>query len=108
MANAGDFDQRVTFQRTVTAPDGLGGAAVTWTDAAKAWAMVTPARQSESERQGALRASRTYTLTLRRREDITEAMRILWRSEVMNIREIKRGGPRELTMQITAEAGVTQ
>jgi hypothetical protein len=35
-------------------------------------------------------------------------MRIRWNGEVLNIREIRRGNPRDRCMKLVAEAGVTQ
>jgi SPP1 family predicted phage head-tail adaptor len=105
----GDFDQPVVFETPTGNADGFGGTQLTWTPVQpRAWARVTPKSQSEAERQGALRASRTYLFEIHWRKDITEAMRIRWNGEILNIREIQRGSPRDLTMKIVAEAGVTQ
>jgi SPP1 family predicted phage head-tail adaptor len=105
----GDFDQPISFETPVSTPDGLGGHATAWTAIQpRGWARVTAKAQSEAQRQGAVRASRTYLLEMHYRRDIMESMRIRWDGQILNIREIRRGSPRDLTMQIVAEAGVTQ
>ena len=105
----GDFDQPIVFETPGGTADGIGGTQITWTQVQpSAWAAVTPVRQGETEREGAQRASRTFLFKIHYRRDITESMRIRWDGQILNIREIRRGSPRELTMQILAEAGVTQ
>ncbi len=106
---AGDFDQPIAFERETATPDGMGGEVSAWTQVgARAFASILPVRQTEAQRQGTQRASRTVLFKIWYRRDIDEAMRIVWDGQIFNIREIRRGSPRDLTMQITAEAGVTQ
>ena len=116
MSTIGDFNQRVTVQQNSGSGDGYGGTQITWSNIPRSpimFANVKPVRQSESERQGAERASRMYLFTVFRREDITESMRLVWQEsatsqQICNIREVRRGPTRDLTMTIVAEAGVTQ
>ena len=111
---AGDYDCPITFEQPVYTPDGYGGSALTWTAVGnRTFAGIQPViGGSEREAEGALRATSTYAVKLFRREDITESMRIKWQqnsvTQYLNIRNIRRGSPRELTMTIIAEAGVTQ
>ncbi|WP_127078371.1 phage head closure protein [Rhodomicrobium lacus] len=106
---SGDFSERLTFETPVATADGYGGETVEWRAVQpRAFAKVEAVRGSESDHQGAVRATRTYLFTLHRRGDITESMRIRWGDEILNIRELRRGPARALTMIIVAEAGVTQ
>jgi len=104
----GELDQLVTIEQQQTQPDGSGGQIVTWQEFAQAWAKLQPVRLSEGERQGAVRATRGYVFTLRRRDDLSEDMRIMWNGEAFNIREIRLPSPRELYMEVFAQSGVTQ
>jgi len=108
MARIGELDQMVTFQEAQTAPDGHGGQTVSWVDVASAWAKVEPVRASESETRGGVRAVAAYLFEMHRRADLTEAMRIVWDGREYNIREIRIGAPREITMTVVAERGVAQ
>jgi len=108
MTAIGEMDQIITFEQPQTAPDGSGGQTLSWTTLAQAWAKVKPVKLDESERQGAVRAARGYLFTVRRRTDLSEAMRIVWNSESFNIREIRLPGGRASYMEIMAVAGVSQ
>lgn len=108
---AGDLNQPITFEQPSHTPDGYGGTVLTWTQVGnRTFASIRPINGAapETERQGTLRASSTYSLKLLRRRDIDETMRIRWDGEILNIRNINRGATRELTMTIIAEGGVTQ
>jgi head-tail adaptor len=111
---AGDFNQPITFEQPVYTPDGMGGSTLTWTAIGnRTFASIQPViGAGEREAEGALRATSTYAVKLFRREDIDESMRIRWKQNtaelILNIRNVRRGAPRELTMTIIAESGVTQ
>lgn len=104
----GQLDERITVEEEQTVPDGSGGQTVTWQSHVELFANVRPVRLSEEERQGAVRASRGYLFTIRRRDDLEETMRISWRGEVFNIREIRLPRARVPHMEIFAQSGVTQ
>jgi head-tail adaptor len=111
---AGDFNQPITFEQAGSTPDGYGGTVLTWTAVGnRTFASIQPiVGGGEREAEGALRSPTSYAIKLFRREDITAAMRIRWQqntvTELLNIRNIRKGAPRELTMTIIAESGVTQ
>lgn len=105
----GDLDQLVTFEEPEKTPDGSGGNTVAWSEISpQSWAAVQPVRLSEEERQGAVRATRGYLFTVRRRDDLGEDMRVKWNGESFNIREIRLPSPRAHYMEIMAVAGVAQ
>jgi SPP1 family predicted phage head-tail adaptor len=104
----GKLRELVTIEEEQTQPDGSGGFTLTWEAFAQVYAHVRPVRLTESERQGAMRASRGYVFTMRRRDDLSEDMRIMWNSQPFNIREIRLPAERELYMEVFAQSGVTQ
>lgn len=107
-ARAGDLTERVTFQRKVTVDDGGGGRAVTWQNVVTVDAQVRPLSGRERLQAAQLEAAASYRLTVRRRTDLDEAMRVVWSGQPspMQIRFIGRVGPREPFMLIDCEAGV--
>jgi len=104
----GKLSELITIEQEVEQRDGSGGFTVTWQQFAKVWAQVQPVRLSESERQGAVRASRGYLFTMWRRGDLSEDMRIAWNGETFNIREVRLPASRALYMEVFAQSGVTQ
>lgn len=109
MSNAGNLDQRITFQAQARTPDGAGGSTLAFADVAPdptVWASVFAIRSNETDTEGRLNAAGLYKFTVRNRSDINETHRIVWNSETYNIRNVKRMGGRELYLEIEAERGV--
>lgn len=107
--DAGLRDELITIETPTHTADGFGGVAATaWSTHAQAWVHIKPVQAREDERQGALRASCMYLVTGLRDElaGITGEMRVSWNGLLLNIREIRLPGPREMMMQFTAESGV--
>ena len=110
MADAGALDQRVTFQTRSATSDGMGGSSPQWANFASVptvWARVmarSNREQFEGERNN---ATMQVHVTIRYRDDITEADRMLWNGEAYNIRGIMREGSRPLYLKFIAERGVT-
>jgi SPP1 family predicted phage head-tail adaptor len=100
------MDQRITLDQEARTADTYGGAVVTWATLATVWANVRPLSGRERADMAAIEAPASYRFTIRRRNDITEAMRIGWNSQVFNIRFIADPGSRSLYMAIDAERGV--
>jgi head-tail adaptor len=109
MAAIGELDQFIAFEAESVCEDGFGGGHADWGTHARAWAKIVAVRGSESEREGALRATSTYMIEMWQDglEGVTEAMRINWDGLFMNIREIRRPPHRAMMMTIIAESGVT-
>lgn len=107
-ARAGDLTERVTFQQEVRVSDGGGGDVVTWQTVVTVDAQVRPLNGRERLQADQLQASANYRLTIRRRTDLTESMRVVWSGhpDPMQIRYIGREGPREAFMLIDCEAGI--
>ncbi|MFX4223539.1 MAG: phage head closure protein [Thalassobaculum sp.] len=107
-ARAGDLTERVTFQRQVRVDDGGGGTEVTWQNVVTVDAQVRPLSGRERLQADQLQASANYRMTIRRRTDLDESMRVVWtgQADPMQIRFIGREGPREPFMLVDCEAGV--
>jgi SPP1 family predicted phage head-tail adaptor len=108
MTNPSTLDQRITIQQETRTTDAYGGATSAWTDLATVWAGARPLSGRERADFAAVEAPATYRFTIRRRSDLTDAMRISWNSQVFNIRFISDPGSRALYMSIDAERGVAQ
>jgi SPP1 family predicted phage head-tail adaptor len=104
--NPGTLDQRIVIASETRTADDYGGAAVTWTTLATVWAEVRPMTGRERSDAAAIEAPASYRFTIRRRSDVTEAMRITWNGGTYNIRFIADPGARGLYMTIDAERGV--
>ena len=101
----GDLSERVTIQQATRADDGMGGGADTWSTFAEVSARVRPLTGTE-RLMGAVEAPATYEFTIRRRTDLTEAMRVVWGGAVFNIRFIAVPPARDLYMTFQAERSV--
>jgi SPP1 family predicted phage head-tail adaptor len=106
---AGDFDQLLVIEMPMDAPDGFGGAVVTWVTFTTLWARVSVKSAREDERQGAQRQNCLYEIESWRKNlaAVTSAMRVNWRGTYLNIREIRLPPETSMAMQITAESGAT-
>jgi len=100
----GQLRERVTIQSLTRATDDQGGAVETWSDVATVWAMVRPARGSETQNSERTEAIGGYRFVMRNRT-ITEVNRLVWRGETYNIRDVKRMGFHPLYIDIDAERG---
>lgn len=105
----GSLDQRITLQSLTRAPDGMGGSSSAWTNisgCATVWASARPGSAREALASDRVNAGGLYVFTIRNRDDLNEADRIVWRGENYNIRAVRRRGGRELYLEIEAERGV--
>lgn len=104
---ASDLTERITIQQEIRVPDGMGGDELTWQDLATVWARVLPQRGRERLTAVQQHDSIVYLVTIRRRSDVTSAMRVLWGERVMNIRNVSDAGGRKLFFDLDCETGVT-
>lgn len=107
MANGqiGKLDQRIIIQSKTLARAGAGGSTATWSNVTTTWAQVRPI--SGRERQNADRdeATSNYEVKIRYRSGIKEGDRIQWLGRHLNIKSVRREGPRDPYMVIDAELG---
>ena len=83
-----DLDQRLTLESPSRAPDGGGGAIVTWQTVGDVWASVHPISGDERLRADQVAGRITHTVVIRRRTDVTPAMR--FRSRQPRARDRRR------------------
>ena len=104
----GSFRKRITFQSKSRVKDAGGGRVNTWANVASAptvWASVTQESATEGTEADQTQAKATIEINTYYRSDITEAMRVVWKSVNYNIRTIAPDD-REMFMLITAQRGV--
>lgn len=108
----GAMRERITLQREDRVSDGAGGSVPTWYDLATVFARVQPASGRESFASGRERfASQqlqngiTHKVTIRHRDDISGATRILWGTRYLNIRSILNLDERNRYFTIEADEG---
>lgn len=105
----GGMDQRITLQRLVETPDGVGGVVRTWANVASApsvWAKVIAKAGREATDGGRMNSSFVVLFTIYNRDDLTDRDQILWDGVGYNIRSIRKESGRHLFLVIEAERGV--
>lgn len=82
--------EQVTIHAPQVTEDGFGGVSVSWQTVAKVFAEVTPMLGSLREQVIAAHreALAAYRITLRNRNDVTPAMRLIWRGRALYIHGI--------------------
>lgn len=86
--NPGEMREKVTIQAESRAADTIGGAALDWTEVATVWANVVPSSGGEFVRSEELSATVTHRVTVRFRDDLTAANRLVWRGVPLQIRSV--------------------
>ena len=102
----GDLDRRVTIEQAALSPDGAGGGAVSWSELTTVWGRLQPAAGRERLHAMQLQGAASYRITIRRRTDVTVAMRARVDNRVFNIRAVLNGGGREPYSELFCEEGV--
>lgn len=85
----GEMRQRITLQLPLLEADGAGGANVSWEDEATVWAKVETLSGDERVTGGRLAPRTRLRLTIRHREGLNAAMRVLWKTRALDIRAIR-------------------
>ena len=102
----GKLGERIVIEQATLAADGYGGQVKTWATLATVWANVASKSGNERFSEDRTNAFGMYSFTIRTRLDVNEAMRIVWRGEVYDIRHIARAGYGPQYMTLDAERGV--
>jgi SPP1 family predicted phage head-tail adaptor len=102
----GDLDRRVTIEQAALSPDGAGGGVVTWSELATVWGRLQPVAGREHWQAMQLQGAASQRVTIRRRTDVTAAMRARIDNRVFNIRAVLNGGAREPYSELFCEEGV--
>ena len=81
----GSLRRRISIQRRDMTQDDYGQPSLTWVNVVDAWAEIQPLSGRELEIAQAMNAEVTHQVTIRYREGITAAMRIVYQSRYFNI-----------------------
>lgn len=84
----GDLRHRVLFQKPVKTKDSHHGRVVTWSDVAVVWAKVEPVSGREYYYAHQLKNAISHRIVIRRRDDVTAEMRIVFEERIMRIESI--------------------
>jgi len=98
--------ERVTIEAATRAGDGAGGEVVTWAPLATVWAEVAALSGAEIVEAERVVARGQYDVTIRFRDDVTAQMRLVWRGQALNIRNVRDKDGRRRRLTIRAEGGV--
>lgn len=105
----GDLTERVTFQEVTRSSDGGGGGGSrSWSNISTTptvWAMVEPMRGRERFAAEQIESRRDYRVWVRYRGDITDTMRLVWRSKSLAVRFISDEGPLAEFLMLECESG---
>lgn len=84
------LESRVLLQKESRTSDGAGGYTARWTTVASPFANVVQAGGGERLEGGQDPSRRTFSVTLRRRTDLSGALRVCWGSVVMGVVSVKQ------------------
>ncbi|MEM6666191.1 MAG: phage head closure protein [Pseudomonadota bacterium] len=79
---------RVTLEARTDTPDGAGGVNTVWSAQASLWASIDPNTSDQIIRAEARRQRTTHKILMRRRKDVTSAMRIRHGTRIFEIRAV--------------------
>lgn len=88
------LDRRLALEEAERSPDGAGGWTVAWSAVATLWAGIELVRGGETPRAEAVTAEATHRVILRRRSDVTPAMRFREGVRVLDILAVEQQGRR--------------
>lgn len=101
---------RVALQSEVETADTYGGYSRSWQHIAYLWAEIIPLqglqRDRESTSGGQVQASLTHKITLRYREGVSPAHRLVFDGRIFNIRSVINRSEDHYLLELLAEEGV--
>jgi SPP1 family predicted phage head-tail adaptor len=103
----GPLDRRVTIERSIAIPDGLGGEEASWGRHADVWASYYPISDSERLRAAEVAATITARFRIRWGLDVGPTDRLVFDGriyEIVGVKEIGRHKGQEITAGSRAEA----
>lgn len=103
----GNLDQRIKLQRKTLARAGAGGSTASWSDIVETWAEVKPLSGRERQQADREEASSNYEVKIRYRDGIKEGDRVEWLGRHLNIRFVRKEGPRPQYLILEAELGAS-
>lgn len=85
IATIGRLDERITIQQKSRSADGQGGGTTTWGPLATVAAEEIPLTVAERLQAASIGSQVNRRFRIRHRTDVTPAMRIYWRTHVLEI-----------------------
>ena len=89
VVDPGRLSARLVLETSADLPDGQGGVSESWTPVATLWGRIEPLRAAAREQAGAALAPVTHRVTIRYRDDVSHAMRFVYRNRVLDIRTLR-------------------
>lgn len=120
MVATGELTEKIEIQQATEADDAGGSTVATWSpiagmpaDGKGIWARVLPQKGGERLQAGRESNAALYLVTIRRRRDVTAAMRVVWHSIpgdaagdiVFNIRNVATNSVRRDYLDLDCERG---
>ena len=81
----GDMRERFALEQPVRAPDGAGGASLTWETVSEVWAAVRPISGDERLEHDQLSGRLTHEVWIRHRDGVTPSMRFTQGARIYEI-----------------------
>jgi SPP1 family predicted phage head-tail adaptor len=103
---AGRLEQRVTLQQRVAGVNALGQASNSWASMLDVWAAVEPLRGREFFAAGQTQSEVTTRITIRWRQGVTSAMRVVWRGQPFDIIAVVEPEGQRQTLELMCVQGV--
>ena len=86
--DAGKLDQRIEIQTSITGRDSLNAQTAQWIKFAEVWASVRQTMGREFLKAEDVQAEGKASFTIRFREGVTSAMRVIWRGRTFGIEDV--------------------
>ncbi len=102
----GALRHRMRLEQAARAPDGAGGAVVTWTLVTNLWGSIEPMSGSEIVDADGLQGRVTHEVWLRYRSNISPDMRLLLGTRIFDIRLVIDYGERRHHLRCLVEEHV--
>ena len=102
----GTFDRRIVIEQPALTADGGGGASLAWTELATVWGRLQAGGGGEAAQGQRLQGWARHRIVIRRRADVTAAMRARCDGRIFNIRAVLNSGGRSPYTLLECEEGV--
>lgn len=102
---AGDLDKEIAIEHEARVPDDFAGSTSAWSVLSLEAAAVESVGGSEDGDRGGVRGRSLKRFTIYRRDDLTEAMRIVYGGRTYNIRDLDDPASEGMFQSIIAESG---
>lgn len=110
--------QRLSLQAEVITPDGAGGFTRQWQAVAQLWAEIRPVTGGETRPSasmgreifaaGQIQSQISHRVFLRRRADVTPAMRLVLGARAFNIRYVAAAEGEQALLELLVQEGVAE